>query len=76
MANLIVEFVNSEEQSIDLDTESVSIQEAESTLINLGFEYGEEVESDGVRYSLFHSNATDITLKKPYNKTKYELIKE
>lgn len=73
----IINFTNSNQQNLDVIGNDISMEIVESLLIELGFEYGEEQESDGVTYSQFHHDTLEsITLKKRRNQNRFELVKE
>lgn len=73
----IINFTNSNQQNLDVIGNNISMEIVESLLIELGFEYGEEQESDGVTYSQFHHDTLEsITLKKSRNQNRFELVKE
>ena len=77
MKEQIVAFLNAEEYSLDLDAATIRVEEVEAILIELGFEEGEEQDSDDVRYSqFFHETFEGVTIKKRFASAKYELTKE
>lgn len=76
MEQTIVEFLKSKEDSLCLYAEVFPVESVESALVNLGFEYGEEQDSDGVRYSQFYHEALCIIIKQSFSGKEYELIKE
>lgn len=74
---IITDFLNSKEDSLDLDGDIISSDVAETILIDFGYEYGEEQDSDGVRYSQFHHDEFDsVTIKQRINRQNYEIIKD
>lgn len=73
----IIHFANSTQQDLDVSGENFSVESVESLLVDLGFYYGEEQESDGVVYSQFHHDSLEsITIKKRINRNNFELVKD
>ena len=77
MKQEIIAFINSNEEELELNTDTLAVELLGEILEDLDYELGEEQISDDVLYIQFFAFDSDdeLCIKKPINLSKYTLIK-